>query len=205
MLENHPIFTESIRLIRESLGETGLEPLQQQVLERLIHSSGDLKIGERLCFSPNACELGINALRGCALVLTDTEMAAAAVRPMAKRTLGVSVRCVLEWAPAQAPTGSTRSAAGLRAAWEMCSVVKPAPLLLIGSAPTALNELLNLLGEGLPAPSLVIGMPVGFVGVAESKDRLAKSALAQIRLDGTRGGAGLVAASVNALLMASVC
>ena len=205
MLQNHPIFTESIRLIRESLGETGLEPLQQHVLERLIHSSGDLKIGERLCFSPNACELGIKALRGRALILTDTEMAAAAVRPMAKRTLGVSVRCVLEWAPAQAPTGSTRSAVGLRAAWKTCSVVKPAPLILIGSAPTALNELLNLLGEGLPAPSLVIGMPVGFVGVAESKDQLAKSALAQIRLDGTRGGAGLVAASVNALLMASVC
>ena len=132
-------------------------------------------------------------------------MAAAAVRPMAKRTLGVSVRCVLEWAPAQAPTGSTRSAVGLRAAWKTCSVVKPAPLILIGSAPTALNELLDLQGEGLPAPSLVIGMPVGFVGVAESKDQLAKSALAQIRLDGTRGGAGLVAASVNALLMASVC
>ena len=205
MLQNHPIFTESIRLIRESLGETGLEPLQQQVLERLIHSSGDLKIGERLCFSPNACELGINALRDRALVLTDTEMAAAAVRPMAKRTLGVSVRCVLEWAPAQAPTGSTRSAVGLRAAWKTCSVVKPAPLILIGSAPTALNELLHLQGEGFPAPSLVIGMPVGFVGVAESKDQLAKSALAQIRLDGTRGGAGLVAASVNALLMASVC
>ena len=205
MLQNHPIFTESIRLIRKSLGETGLEPLQQQVLERLIHSSGDLKIGERLCFSPNACELGINALRDHALVLTDTEMAAAAVRPMAKRTLGVSVRCVLEWAPAQAPTGFTRSAVGLRAAWKTCSVVKPAPLILIGSAPTALNELLNLQGEGLPAPSLVIGMPVGFVGVAESKDQLAKSALAQIRLDGTRGGAGLVAASVNALLMASVC
>ena len=205
MLQNHPIFTESIRLIRESLGETGLEPLQQHVLERLIHSSGDLKIGERLCFSPNACELGINALRARALVLTDTEMAAAAVRPMAKRTLGVSVRCVLEWAPAQAPTGSTRSAVGLRAAWKTCSVVKPAPLILIGSAPTALNELLNLVEEGLPASSLVIGMPVGFVGVAESKDQLAKSALAQIRLDGTRGGAGLAAASVNALLMASVC
>jgi precorrin-8X/cobalt-precorrin-8 methylmutase len=205
MLQNHPIFTESIRLIRESLGETGLEPLQQHVLERLIHSSGDLKIGERLCFSPNACELGIKALRGRAPILTDTEMAAAAVRPMAKRTLGVSVRCVLEWAPAQAPTGSTRSAVGLRAAWKTCSVVKPAPLILIGSAPTALNELLNLVEEGLPAPSLVIGMPVGFVGVAESKDQLAKSALAQIRLDGTRGGAGLVAASVNALLMASFC
>ena len=76
----------------------------------------------------------------------------------------------------------------------------PLPLVLIGSAPTALEQLLDQLDAGAAAPSLVIGMPVGFVGVPESKRRLAKSALDQIRLDGTRGGAGLVAAAANALL-----
>ena len=204
MAQDHPIFTESIRRIRDALGHTGLEPLQQQVLERLIHSSGDLTIGDQLSFSPGACELGCEALRQGALVLTDTEMAAAAVRPMAKRTLGVSVRCLLDHAPQQAPMGSTRTAAGLRAAWREFSVLKPAPLLLIGSAPTALEELLQLVQAGCASPSLIIGMPVGFVGVAESKAKLASSGLVQIRLDGSRGGAGLVAASVNALLRASV-
>ena len=80
---------------------------------------------------------------------------------------------------------------------------QPMPLVLVGSAPTALERLLDLLEAGAPAPSLVIGMPVGFVGVPESKRRLAASGLAQIRLEGTRGGAGLVAAAVNALLRAA--
>ena len=78
--------------------------------------------------------------------------------------------------------------------------MQPAPLVLIGSAPTALEVLLKQVEEGSPRPSLVIGMPVGFVGVPESKRHLAHSDLAQIRLEGTRGGAGLVAAAVNALL-----
>ena len=204
MAQDHPIFTESMRRIRDALGPTGLEPLPQQVLERLVHSSGDLSIGDGLSFSPAACELGIAALRQGALVLTDTEMAAAAVRPMARRTLGVPVRCLLDHAPAQAPLGSTRTAVGMCAAWDELSAATPAPVLLIGSAPTALEELLRLVAGGAPRPSLVIGMPVGFVGVAESKSHLAKSGLAQIRLDGSRGGAGLVAATVNALLKAAV-
>ena len=203
MAQDHPIFTESIRRIRDALGHTGLEPLQERVLERMVHSSGDLTIGERLAFTPGACECGITALRQGCLVLTDTEMAAAAVRPMARRTLGVSVRCLLDHAPAEAPMGSTRTALGMRAAWDAFSGLTPAPVLLIGSAPTALEELLRLVAAGSPGPSLVIGMPVGFVGVAESKKHLENSALNQIRLDGTRGGAGLVAAALNALLMAS--
>lgn len=203
MAQDHPIFIESIRRIRDALGHTGLEPLQEQVLERLVHSSGDLTIGDRLSFTPGACECGIAALRQGCVVLTDTEMAAAAVRPMARRTLGVSVRCLLDHAPAEAPLGSTRTAMGMRVAWDAFSGLTPAPVLLIGSAPTALEELLRLVAAGSPGPSLVIGMPVGFVGVAESKRQLQNSGLAQIRLDGTRGGAGLVAAALNALLMAS--
>ena len=77
------------------------------------------------------------------------------------------------------------------------------PVLLVGSAPTALEQLLDQLEGGAPPPSLVIGMPVGFVGVPESKRRLAATGLAQIRLEGTRGGAGLVAAAANALLRAA--
>ena len=77
------------------------------------------------------------------------------------------------------------------------------PLVLVGSAPTALDQLLDQVEQGAAAPSLVIGMPVGFVGVPESKRRLADTVLAQIRLEGTRGGAGLVAAAANALLRAA--
>ena len=76
----------------------------------------------------------------------------------------------------------------------------PGAVVLIGSAPTALELLLEQVASGAQPPALVIGMPVGFVGVAESKRHLAKSVLAQIRLEGSRGGAGLVAAAANALL-----
>lgn len=203
---DHPIFTESIRRIREQLGVTGLDPLQQQVLERLIHSSGDFGLTPLLRFSPEACELGLAALQAGAPILTDTAMAAVAVQPMARRTLKTSVRCVLEWAPDEAPNGSTRTAEGLRCAWQELvakDVDQQTPIVLIGSAPTALDALLELVSSGSPPPSLIIGMPVGFVGVSDSKRRLAVSGLAHIRLMGSRGGAGLVAATVNALLRAS--
>ena len=203
MAQDHPIFTESIRRIREALGPTDLDPLQQQVLERLVHSSGDLALGALLRFSYGACEAGLTALQQGAPILTDTAMAAAAVAPMAQRTLQTNVRTVLEWAPDQAPSGSTRTAAGMERAWQELSATGPAPLVLIGSAPTALEVMLEQVAAGAPAPSLVIGMPVGFVGVAESKRHLAESGLDHIRLEGSRGGAGLVAAAVNALLRAA--
>lgn len=198
---DHPIFTESVRRIRAWLGPTGLDPVQQEVLERLVHSSGDLTIAPELRFSPGACAAGLAALAAGAPILTDTAMAAAAVTPMVRRSFGNPVHTVLAWAPALAPDGSTRTAAGMAPAL----AALPGAVVLIGSAPTALERLLELVGGNDPAagvvpPALVIGMPVGFVGVAESKRHLAASALTQIRLEGSKGGAGLVAATVNALL-----
>ncbi|MGB1002399.1 MAG: precorrin-8X methylmutase [Prochlorococcaceae cyanobacterium] len=172
---DHPIFTESIQRIQALLGPTGLPLLEQEVLERLIHSSGDPAL---------------------APLLTDTAMAAAAAAPMAARTFSNPVHSVLQWAPPQAPEGQTRAALGMAAALQ----AHPGAVVLIGSAPTALELLLDRVAQGDRAPALVIGMPVGFVGVADSKRRLAASGLPQIRLEGTRGGAGLVAAAVNALL-----
>jgi precorrin-8X/cobalt-precorrin-8 methylmutase len=206
MTQDHPIFTESIRRIREFLGDTGLQALEQDVLERLVHSSGDPSIAELLRFSPGACEAGLAALRAGAVILTDTEMAAAAVTPMARRTVRSTVRTVLEFAPDQAPKGSTRTAEGIQRAWSSLNenVSVPAPVVLIGSAPTALERLLNTVAAGARPASLIIGMPVGFVGVLASKARLAGSEQCHIRLEGTRGGAGLVGAAANALLRASV-
>jgi precorrin-8X/cobalt-precorrin-8 methylmutase len=221
-LLDHPIFQESIRRIRQLLAEqaaadralaallAALTPLERDVLERCIHSSGDPAISGDLRCSPagvdGACARGAAALAAGAPILTDTAMAAAAVAPMARRTFGNPVACVLDWAPAAAPAGSTRAAAGMAAALRE---LVPGTVVLIGSAPTALELLLERLaadgpGTGeLPAPALVIGMPVGFVGVAESKRHLAASGLAHVRLEGSKGGAGLVAAACNALLRAA--
>jgi precorrin-8X/cobalt-precorrin-8 methylmutase len=218
---DHPIFRESIRLIRGALRSTASatsgssvspaggscdgpcsDPAERDVLERLVHSSGDLTLPADLVISPGACLAGMAALAAGAPILTDTAMAAAAVAPMVRRTFANPLSCVLEWAPAQAPPGSTRTAEGMRRALAH----HPGALVLIGSAPTALEVLLAQVAAdsgGAAAPALVIGMPVGFVGVAESKRHLAASALPQIRLDGCRGGAGLVAAALNALLRRS--
>jgi len=200
---DHPIFCESLRLIRQLPGTAAalapLSPLQQDVLLRLIHSSGDPGLAADLVCPATACGAGLAALAAGAPILTDTAMAAAAVAPMALRTFGNQVRSVLEWAPEQAPAGSTRTAAGMAAA-----LAKFCPgVVLIGSAPTALEVLLELVAsKAVPAPALVIGMPVGFVGVAESKRHLAESGLVHMRLEGSKGGAGLVAAACNALLRA---
>jgi precorrin-8X/cobalt-precorrin-8 methylmutase len=198
---DHPIFRESIRLIRQALDPSVLEPLtplEQEVLLRLIHSSGDISLAADLRCSPAACAVGAAALAAGAPLLTDTAMAAAAVAPMAQRTFGNAVQSVLAWAPATAPLGGTRTAAGMAQALQQL----PGAVVLIGSAPTALEQLLALVAGGAcPAPALVIGMPVGFVGVAESKRHLAEAHhLPQIRLEGSRGGAGLVGAAANALL-----
>jgi len=194
---DHPIFSESLRRIRAWLGDTGLSGLERDVLERLVHSGGDLSLAPDLRLSPGACVLGAEALAAGAPILTDTAMAAAAVSPMARRTFGNPVRSVLDWAPAVAPSGGTRAAEGMAVALER----HPGAVVLIGSAPTALERLLALTeGGGRLPPALVIGMPVGFVGVLESKRCLAASGLPQIRLEGSRGGAALVAAAGNALL-----
>lgn len=193
---DHPIFTESVRRIQGWLGDTGLPEAEHDVLVRVVHSGGDPGLAPLLRFAPDACRGGLEALAAGAVILTDTAMAAAAVAPMARRSFGNPVASVLDWAPPRAAAGDTRSAAGMAAAL----AVHPNAVVLVGSAPTALERLLRLAAEGRCRPALVVGMPVGFVGVAESKRRLAASDLPQIRLEGSRGGAGLAAAAVNALL-----
>ena len=204
---DHPIFLQSIKYIQNQLDSTGFDPLQQQVLERLIHTSGDFSIQSLLRFSPDACLSGLKSLQEGAFILTDTSMAKVGVLPMAQRTLNSKVLCVLDWAPISLEEGSTRTSSGMRVAWreltENC-FVSNSPVVLIGSSPTALNALLDLVDNGACPPSLVIGMPVGFVGVIESKKRLFNTQIPYISIDGSRGGSALSAATANALLRASI-
>ena len=203
----HPIFLESVKYIRSQIGLTGLNSLQQSVLERIIHSSGDLNIQSCLRFSSNACEDAINALKNGANILTDTYMAAAGVSPVAKRTLKPNVKCILELAPQFIDSSSTtRSAIGMQKMWldlEKEEESTAGPIVLIGSAPSALMTLLDLIEGGTKRPSLIIGMPVGFIGVSECKTRLLSSDCSHIVLKGSKGGASLAAATVNALLRAA--
>ena len=205
---DHPIFLQSIEFIRSHLSPNDLDPLQQKVLERLIHSSGDFALESLLRFSSGACEQAVSSLKAGAPILTDTAMAAAAVAPMARRTLNTPVRSVLDWAPDRVAASTTRTAVAIQIAWlELSKQFKgnSSPIVLIGSAPTALNALLSLLNtDSQNLPSLIIGMPVGFIGVENAKHRLMSSNCPYIALEGTRGGAGLAAATVNALLRESI-
>ncbi len=204
---DHPIFLESIQFIRSKLGKTQFDQLEQSVLERLIHSSGDFSVQSLLRFSPEACEKGISALKAGAPILTDTFMAAAAIRPMAARTLKSKVYCGLEWTEISDSNSFTRTSIGIERAFKELLTEfshNKAPLVVIGSSPTALEALLELVSKGLQSPSLMIGMPVGFIRVVESKKFLENSECSHIRLEGTKGGASLAAACVNALLRAAV-
>jgi len=203
----HPIFLESIKYIRSKLGTTELDTVQQSILERIIHSSGDFSLQSCLKFSPSACENGINALQNGAKILTDTYMAESAISPMAKRTINSDIQCILGMAPKTIYSSvTTRSEIGMRKIWldlkEKENLLNP-PLVVIGSSPTALIALLDLVESGYATPSLIIGMPVGFIGVSESKSRLLNSECSYIVLDGSKGGASLAASATNALLRAA--
>ena len=203
----HPIFLESIEYIRSQIGCTGLNSIQQSVLERIIHSSGDLSMQSYLRFSPQACEDAIIALKNGAHILTDTHMAKSAVSPVSQRTLNTNVKCILEKAPEVIHSlSTTRSAMGMHQMWSDIEKKEDfviGPVVLIGSAPSALMTLLDLIHEGTKKPSLIIGMPVGFIGVSECKTRLLNSDCSHIVLEGSKGGAALAAATVNALLRAA--
>ena len=155
----HPIFLESVKYIRSKLGFTGLDKTHQTILERIIHSSGDLSLHSYLRFSPGACDAAVNALQNGANIMTDTYMAKSAINPMAKRTLNTDVQCILSMAPAYVDTTlTTRSAVGMRNIWldveEKDNFLNP-PLVVIGSSPTALMSLLDLVDEGYKIPSLI--------------------------------------------------
>ncbi len=203
----HPIFLKSVQYIRSQIGFTGLNSIQQAVLERIIHSSGDLKMQSYLRFSNNACENAITALQSGAKILTDTYMAKAAISPMAKRTLNSDVQCILGMAPKSIDLNlTTRSAIGMENIWldmEKKEELLAGPVVVIGSAPTALMTLLDLIQKGTQKPSLIIGMPVGFIGVSECKTRLINSDISYIVLEGAKGGASPASATVNALLRAA--
>ena len=203
----HPIFLESLEYIRSQIGLTGLNSVQQSVLERIIHASGDLNMQSYLRFSSKACEDAIHALKKGANIVTDTFMAEAAVSPVAKRTLNSNVKCILEMAPQFLDSSATtRSAIGMKRLWldmERKKEFLLGPVVLIGSAPSALMTLLDLIQDGNTRPSLIIGMPVGFIGVSECKTRLLNSDCSHIVLEGSKGGASIASATMNALLRAA--
>ena len=189
MRRAHPIETESYRILREMVDLSNLGPLSRAVAERVIHASADPDYAESLVLEEAALESGISALRQGVPVVTDVGMVAAGIT-------GRQTLCLVSDPRAQALSerlGITRSAAGFRLAAEE---VGKGAVWVVGNAPTALLELLGL----DVAPDLVVGLPVGFVGAAESKDALVASGLPAVANRGPKGGSAVAAAAVNALI-----
>ena len=203
MIKDHPIFIESINFIRSNLEENNFNYLENKVLERLVHTSGDFNIQNLLQFSEDVCEKAIQSLRGGAPILTDTDMAASAIKSMAKNTTGNQVCSAKKWFKDNVYLGSTKTAYGLLKGWKELSAKNAgikSPIVVIGSSPTALMDLLDHLDDSNHSPSLIIGMPVGFIGVEKSKQKLLETNYSRIVMNSTRGGAAMAAATVNALL-----
>ena len=168
------------------------------VARRLIHTCGDVDILPRLVLPEAAVESGIAALRRGAPVFTDTEMACHGIPKRRMDALGTSARSLLSL-PGVDERAKRETCTRSRAALLEAAPLLPGALVAIGNAPTALLALLEMLEQGLAAPALIIGMPVGFVNAAESKELLCNSPYPHVCLRGRKGGSPLAAASVNAL------
>ncbi|MEU4473352.1 precorrin-8X methylmutase [Micromonospora sp. NPDC023888] len=187
----HPIEVESYRILRERVDLSHLPPLSRAVTERVVHASADLAYVDELVCDEAALESGLAALRAETPVVTDVAMVAAGIT-----RAGLELVCpVAEPAAAELgrSAGITRSAAAVRIALER---VGPGAVWVVGCAPTALVELLTVDA----APALVVGLPVGFVGAAESKAALRASGLPAVSNVGEKGGSAVAAAALNALL-----
>ncbi|SNR77584.1 precorrin-8X methylmutase [Humidesulfovibrio mexicanus] len=194
------IEAESMRIIESEVPEPWpFAGAQWLVVRRMIHTTADFEMLDLARFHPDAVEAGLAALsRGCG-IFTDTEMARAGIPARRTDLLGCTVRCLMRdpdvLALSQA-AGSTRARAAIDFA---VSDIRP-EIYVIGNAPTALLRLLEHVEAGRATPALIVGMPVGFVNAAESKDLLLRqSRVPFITVAGRKGGSALAASAVNAL------
>jgi len=193
---------KSFEIIEGLLPELGLTPGERSVVVRVIHATGDPSLASQLVFSPGAVERGIEALRACGPVFCDVNMVRSGLTPSLRR-LGVDVHCLVESPETialAAQAGITRGAAAMRSA----RAELEGAVVVVGNAPTALLELVRLAREEGVRPALVVGVPVGFVAAAESKQALLESDLTFITLPGLRGGTPIAVAAVNALARLAV-
>ena len=207
MIKDHPIYLESIKFIRSKLNDNDFNYLENRVLERLVHTSGDFNVQKLLEFSEGACEKAVQSLKEGAPILTDTDMAASAIKSMAKNTSGNLVFSAKNWPNGENLSGLTQTAYGIEKGWLELSgkyLANQSPIIVIGSSPTALINLIEILNNSKIIPSLIIGMPVGFIGVRQSKKKLLETNYPRIVVNSSRGGAAMAAAAVNALLRETV-
>lgn len=192
------IEAESFRRIDAQVGPHQLPPEVWAVVRRMIHTTADLDYLKMVRVHPEAIAAGVEALkRGC-MVATDTRMLLAGISTGRLSRLGVEAFCLMddpEVAAAAVRRGTTRA----EVAMERSLPRLRGGIVAIGNAPTALLSLLEMLAAGAPPPALVVGVPVGFVNAAESKEALARQECPFITALGPKGGSAVAASIINAL------
>ena len=188
----------SMEIIESEL-TTAVPEENKAVLKRVIHCTADFDYEKNLVFSDGAVKKALDALRAGASIVTDTQMARSGINKAAAAKLGCEIYCFMsdpDVAAAAKACGGTRAAASMEKAASL-----PGPLIFaIGNAPTALLKLTELIRDGKVSPALVIGVPVGFVNVIESKEDILETAVPLIVARGRKGGSNVAAAIVNALM-----
>ena len=189
----------SFEIITEELGDRTFPPDIAPVVKRVIHTTADFDYADNLVFSEGAVARARKAIEAGAHIVTDTNMAKAGINKKILAQFGGEVHCFVadEDVAAEAKArGVTRSTVSMERAARL-----DVPLIFaIGNAPTALVEIRRLVDAGTLSPELVIGVPVGFVNVVESKELIVESGVPHIVARGRKGGSNVAAAIVNALL-----
>ena len=189
----------SFEIITEELGDVELTPGTELVVKRCIHTSADFDYARNLCFSEHAVEKAIEAIKNGACIVTDTQMAKAGINKRALARYGGEVYCFMsdeDVAEIAKKNKTTRATASMDKAASLDKKL----IFAIGNAPTALVRLYELIQEGEIDPQLIIGVPVGFVNVVQSKELIMETKTPYIVARGRKGGSNIAACICNALL-----
>ena len=189
----------SFAIITEELGGRTFPDGVAEVVKRVIHTSADFDYADNLCFSPDAVEQAKAALEAGATIVTDTNMALAGISKPTLAKLGGRAVCLMA-DEAVAREAKERGVTRATVSMEHAAKLDGPLIFAIGNAPTALIRLHELIEEGAVSPALVIGVPVGFVNVVESKELFLGVDTPYIIARGRKGGSNVAAAIVNALL-----
>ena len=189
----------SMEIIGEELGQIHIDEEKLDIVKRVIHTSADFDYARTLFFSEGVVDKALEALKKGATIVTDTNMACTGINKMGLNKLDAKAVCFMadaDVAKRAKEAGSTRAAACMEKA---CEIEGPV-IIAVGNAPTALVRLDELVKEGKIKPELVIGVPVGFVNVVESKEIIMQTGVPYIVARGRKGGSNVAAAICNALI-----
>lgn len=191
----------SFALIAQELGDRQLDPEQEPVIKRVIHTTADFDYADTLHFTAHAVERMQRAIREGACIVTDTQMAKAGINKKELTRYGGEVLCFIgdeDVAKEAAERGITRAAVSMEKAAGLSGEL----IFAVGNAPTALMRLYELMEAGAIRPAGIIGVPVGFVNVVEAKEQILQADCPMIVARGRKGGSNVAAAICNALLYA---